>query len=197
MKSSRQEKILEIIAKKDVETQNQLMEELRALGASTLVMLTGDVRSAARTLASSLNFDMVKPELTPEEKGSSIRYLRSAHGDRTPIASVGDGCHDAEMFRASDISVCLQPRSGDDPADISIFSERIGRIPLAYRICRSTERTLLINTLALLLVKLLLGILGAASVLHKGVVAGLDCGFGIAATIYALTCLTLEKRGNE
>ena len=45
MKSSRQEKILEIIAKKDVETQNQLMEELRALGiSSTQATLSRDIR---------------------------------------------------------------------------------------------------------------------------------------------------------
>ena len=77
----------------------EALEELRALGVTTLVMLTGDVRSSARTLASSLNFDMVKPELNPEEKGSAIRYLRSAHGDRARIACVGDGYHDADMFR--------------------------------------------------------------------------------------------------
>ena len=100
----------------------EALEELRALGISTLVMLTGDVRSSARTLASSLNFDMVKPELSPEEKGSAIRYLRSAHGDRARIACVGDGFHDADMFREADISVCLEPKAEAPGADVSIFS---------------------------------------------------------------------------
>lgn len=45
MKSARQEKILEIIAKKDIETQNQLMEELRHLGVkSTQATLSRDIR---------------------------------------------------------------------------------------------------------------------------------------------------------
>ena len=173
----------------------EALEELRALGISTLVMLTGDVRSSARTLASSLNFDMVKPELSPEEKGSAIRYLRSAHGDRARIACVGDGFHDADMFREADISVCLEPKAEAPGADVSIFSDEIGRIPLAFRICRTTERTLLINSAVLLGVKLLLGVLGAAAVFQTGLVAALDFGFGAAATVYALTCLTLEKRG--
>ena len=173
----------------------EALEELRALGVSTLVMLTGDVRSGARTLASSLNFDMVKPELSPEEKGSAIRYLRSAHGDSARIACVGDGFHDADMFREADISVCLEPKADAPGADVSIFSGEISRIPLAFRICRTTERTLLINSTVLLAVKLLLGILGAAAVFQTGLVATLDFAFGAAATVYALTCLTLEKRG--
>ena len=173
----------------------EALEELRALGASTLVMLTGDVRSAARTLASSLNFDMVKPELNPEEKGSAIRYLRSAHGDGARIACVGDGYHDADMFREADISVCLEPKAESPDADVCIFSDEITRIPMAFRICRMTERTLLIHSLALPVLKLLLAVLGAAAVLQTGLIAALDFAFGAAATIHALTCLTLEKRG--
>ena len=173
----------------------EALEELRSLGASSLVMLTGDVRSAARTLASSLNFDMVKPELNPEEKGSAVRYLRSAHGDGARIACVGDGYHDAAMFRAADLSVCLEPKAETPEADVTIFSEDITRIPLAFRICRVTELTLLIHACALLGVKILLAVLGAAAVLSTGLVAALDFLFGAAAVIHALTCLTLEKRG--
>ena len=173
----------------------EALEELRSLGASSLVMLTGDVRSGARTLASSLNFDMVKPELNPEEKGSAVRYLRSAHGDGARIACVGDGYHDAAMFRAADLSVCLEPKAETTEADVTIFSEDITRIPLAFRICRVTELTLLIHACALLGVKILLAVLGAAAVLQTGLVAALDFLFGAAAVIHALTCLTLEKRG--
>lgn len=172
----------------------EALEELRALGASTLVMLTGDVRSSARALAASLNFDMVKPELNPEEKGSAIRYLRSAHGEKARIACVGDGYHDTEMFREADISVCLEPQSDGVHADINIFSNDITRIPLALRISRRTELTLLIHAAGIAGLKIFLAVLGAVSVLRSGVIAGLDCAFGIAAVIHALTCLTLEKR---
>lgn len=45
MKSSRQEKIIELIAKKDIETQNQLMEELGKIGVkSTQATLSRDIR---------------------------------------------------------------------------------------------------------------------------------------------------------
>lgn len=45
MKSSRQERILEIIAEKDVETQSQLIEELQARGVrSTQATLSRDIK---------------------------------------------------------------------------------------------------------------------------------------------------------
>lgn len=174
----------------------EALEELRALGASTLVMLTGDVRSTARTLASSLNFDMVKSELSPEEKGSAIRYLRSAHGDKARITCIGDGYHDAEMFRQADVSVCLEAWEEENQADIRIFSDEIVRIPLAYRISRLTERFLLIHAAALLFVKLILAILGAAAVLPLAVVITVDFLACAAVVLHGLSCLTMEKRGS-
>ena len=171
------------------------LEELRAHGASTLVMLTGDVRSAARTLASSLNFDMVKPELSPEEKGSAIRFLRSSQGDIARIACVGDGLHDAEMFAEGDISICLEHRQESSQADINIESPDILRVPLAYRICRETERMFMITTAGLAAVKLILAIFGLAEQLPLTAVTVIDFVFSAAAVIYALTSFTLDKRG--
>ena len=98
------------------------------------------------------------------------------------------------MFREADVSVCLEPQSDDQRANITVYSDDITRIPLALRICRRTERTLMIHTAGIAGLKILLAVLGAASVLQTGVVVGLDCSFGIAAVIHALTCLTLEKR---
>ncbi len=172
----------------------EALEELRAQGASSVVMLTGDVRSAARRMASSLNFDMVKPELSPEEKASAVRYLRSVHGEKARIACVGDGVHDLEMFDASDVSVCLEPGKDAPQAMVTVDSEDILRIPLAYRICRETERTLFFTAVGLATAKLILAILGVACILTPAAAAGIDCALGVISVIWALTGLTLERR---
>ena len=52
----------------------------------------------------------------------------------------------------------------------------------------------MITTIALFSVKLILAVLGAASLLQTGTIAVLDCAFGCAAAIYSLTSLTLEKK---
>ena len=174
----------------------EALEELRAQGAENLVMLTGDVRSASRKLASSLNFDMVKPELSPEEKGSAVRYLRSVHGERAKIACVGDGFHDARMFEEADISVTMNSGEGED-ADVRICSEDILGIPAAYRYARESERILQIGVITVTLVKILLCVLGCAAILPAAAVAAVDFAVGTAAVIYALTSLTMEKRHGE
>lgn len=171
----------------------EALEELRAQGAQTLVMLTGDVRSASRRLASSLNFDMVKPELSPEEKGSAVRYLRSIHGEKARIACVGDGFHDAAMFEAGDVSLSMSPTGGEN-TDLRICSEDILGIPSAYRFCRESERILQIDVITVILIKLLLVIFGCASVLPLPFAAAVDFLVSTAAVIFALTSLTMEKQ---
>jgi P-type E1-E2 ATPase len=136
---------------------------------------------------------MVKPELSPEEKGSAVRYLRSVHGEQAKIACVGDGFHDAAMFEAADISLSMSP-SGGEQADVRICSEDILGIPAAYRFCRESERILQIDVITAALVKLLLIILGCASVLPLSVIVIVDFLVEAAAVIFALTSLTMEKR---
>ncbi|MBR4473164.1 MAG: HAD-IC family P-type ATPase [Oscillospiraceae bacterium] len=171
----------------------EALEELRAQGVRNLVMLTGDVRSASRKLASSLNFDMVKPELSPEEKGSAVRYLRSVHGEKARIACAGDGFHDAWMFEAADVSVSMNADGGES-ADVRILSEDILGIPSAYRFCRESGRILEIGAITVLLVKLMLCILGCAAVLPLPMILAVDFLVEAGAVIYALTSLTMEKR---
>ena len=104
----------------------EALEELRALGASTLVMLTGDVRSTARTLASALNFDMVKPELKPEEKGSAVRYcvLYTENRQKSPVSVMG-----SMISRCSALRTFLSAwkrRMKISPA-ISVFSQEVSK----------------------------------------------------------------------
>ena len=174
----------------------EALEELRAGGAELLTMLTGDVRSVSRAIASALNFDLVKSELTPKEKGSAVRYLKSVHGEHVLLAAVGDGHHDKELFQAADLSVCLEPKPVSG-ADISICSDELYGIPDCYRICRETERILDVTVWGILGVKLLLLMLGTAAGLPTVLLAAADCACSAAAVIWALTGLTLEKRGHR
>ncbi|MCR5135943.1 MAG: HAD-IC family P-type ATPase [Oscillospiraceae bacterium] len=167
------------------------LEELRAEGAGMLVMLTGDVRSAARALASSLNFDMVKPELGPTEKASAVRYLRSVHGERARIACVGDGTHDAQMFQQSDIAVCMNAGK-DNTAEVNLYEDDIMAVPRSYRICRKAARMLWICVALTAALKLLLLILGITGVVAPGAAAAVDCACGAGTAVYALTGFSLD-----
>ena len=170
------------------------LEELRANGAESLVMLTGDVPSVSRVMASALNFDMVKSQLSSEEKASAVNYLRSTHGDRSWIAAVGDGNHDTAMFEASDVSVSFRINS-EQVSDLVICSDDILSLPLVYRICKETERIFYITLFGISGIKLLLCILGLSGVLPLGILTLINFSVEAGAVIYSLTSLTLENQG--
>ena len=134
------------------------LEELRSQGVQQLVMLTGDVLSSSRPLASSLGFDLLRTELTPEAKVSAIRYLISGKGKGTSVGFVGDGINDAPMLEAADVGLAidaLHAWSEADAADILLLDRDIDKLPAAMRIARGMRLILWEN----------LGILGVAKCL--------------------------------
>lgn len=172
----------------------EALEELRAQGASRLVMLTGDVPSVSRTVASALNFDMVKSQLSSEEKAAAIRYLRSIQGDRAAIAAVGDGNHDSAVFRESDISICMGTGYEDVSPDLTIESGNILGIPQIYTICRESERILYITVSSVFGSKFIMAVLGLSGLLKPLVITVADFLITITALIASLTCLSLSER---
>lgn len=119
------------------------LESLRSKGVDQLVMLTGDVLSSSRPLASSLGFDLLRTELSTEGKVSAIRYLISGKGNGASVGYVGDGIHDAPMLECADVGLAidaLHARSEADAADILLLDEHIEALPAAMRIGKAMRR---------------------------------------------------------
>lgn len=146
------------------------IEGLRANGVTNAIMFTGDVRSVARSVAASLNFDMVRPELTPKAKISAVEYLMATKGSGTCLAFVCAGNSDLPAMERADVGIAMGAlRYGNAlaTADVSVMGDDIRRLPLALRISRAVRRTALNIILVSLAVKaalLLLGALGIMSI---------------------------------
>ncbi len=144
------------------------LENLRAQGVKKMVLLTGDVLSVAKPLASKLNFDMLRAELKPSEKVSAIDYLMSNRGDSTALAFVGDGNSDEQIMSRVDVGVALGALGSDtalSSADVMIMDRDIKKIPAAFRISRLTYHVNLINLLAWLAVNALIVLFGMLGLL--------------------------------
>ena len=143
------------------------LETLRSQGVKQLVMLTGDVLSASRPLASSLGFDLMRTELSPEAKVSAISYLISGKGNGTSVGFVGDGINDIPMLKRADVGIALDALHAwaeSDAADILLMDNDIALLPKAMGISRSLWRILWENLGVLAGVKLLLLLLALIGV---------------------------------
>ena len=163
-----------MIADKTRERAFDALEGLRLQGVGNTVMLTGDVLSVSRPLASAMNFDMVKAELPPEGKRSAIEYLMDSMGSGERLAFVGDGIHDAPLLEKADLGITLNAlhrAQGLSAADMAILGDDIMTLPALMRICQSAYRIAWINVGLVGGMKLLLLILAASGVLSVAVAA--------------------------
>ncbi len=162
------------------------IEELRGLGMRSIVLLTGDVRSTTSKVARSLNFDMVKTELTPDEKVSAIEFLRSSLGKFDTLVYVGDGFHDADMFENADVGLALNAMGDDlaeEAADVILMNEDILRVPIVLKFATGLRRILIENVALVCGVKMISLLLGLFGILSAFPIAVLN------AVILVLACL--------
>ena len=102
--------------------------QVRALGV-TPVLLTGDHREAAGTIAEMTGIREVRAECMPEDKLTAIDAFREK-GDR--VCMVGDGINDAPALKRADVGIAMGGVGSDiavEAADIVLVGDEIGRLP--------------------------------------------------------------------
>lgn len=138
-----------------------MIRRLKEVGLKRIVMLTGDDRLTAQSIARQAGIEDVCAELLPEGKLGAIRDLqKNGH----VVAMVGDGINDTPALAAADIGIAMGAAGTDiaiETSDITLMSNDLMKLPEAIRLSKFTVRNIHQNVfIALATVTiLLLGVL--------------------------------------
>lgn len=129
---------------------------LKAAGVKKTIMLTGDSRRVAESVASKLGLDEVYSELLPADKVTQVETLISQKEENEKLAFVGDGINDAPVLTRADIGIAMGALGSDaaiEAADIVLMDDAPSKIALAMKISRKTLRIVYENIVFALAVK--------------------------------------------
>ena len=170
------------------------ISDLKKLGVHKTVMLTGDKRSVAESVAGKLGIDEVYAELLPADKVSKLEELLSAGGR---LAFVGDGINDAPVLTRSDVGIAMGALGSDaaiESADVVLMDDQPSKIASAIRLSRKTMRIVWQNIIFALGVKLIILVLGALGIANMWIAVFGDVGVLIIAILNAMRSMRrIEK----
>ncbi|RIK14116.1 MAG: heavy metal translocating P-type ATPase [Acidobacteria bacterium] len=122
------------------DTSAAAIAELRELGLRP-VLLTGDNRSAAETVAAQVGIDEVIAEVLPADKVEVVARLQN---EGRVVAMIGDGVNDAAALAQADLGLAMG--TGTDVAieasDLTLVRGDLRAAPDAIRLARATLRTI-------------------------------------------------------
>ncbi|MFJ9416135.1 heavy metal translocating P-type ATPase [Streptomyces sp. NPDC101227] len=124
-------------------TSAEAVRRLRALGL-TPVLLTGDNKAVAESVAKEVGIDEVIAEVLPEDKVAVIERLQ---GEGRSVAMVGDGVNDAAALARADLGLAMG--TGTDAAieagDLTLVRGDLRAAADAIRLARATLGTIRTN----------------------------------------------------
>ncbi|MGA8561243.1 MAG: heavy metal translocating P-type ATPase [Pseudolabrys sp.] len=110
-----------------------LLNDLRSVGIQRIVLATGDRTDVTRFVTRGLSLDLVRSELTPDQKVLVVLSERK----NGPVMMVGDGVNDAPALAAADVGVAMGARgaaASAEAADVVLLVDHLDRLLPAIKI---------------------------------------------------------------
>ena len=172
------------------------VQALNSAGIRQTVMLTGDAKKVADSVASSLGIDRVYSELLPGDKVEKVEELLRNKPERDKLAFVGDGINDAPVLSRADIGIAMGAMGSDaaiEAADVVLMDDDPMQIAKAIKISRKCLRIVYQNIVFAIGVKLVCLVLGALGFANMWLAIFADVGVMILAVLNAIRALFVKK----
>ncbi|HEY9060752.1 MAG TPA: heavy metal translocating P-type ATPase [Pseudobacteroides sp.] len=165
------------------------MKELKSLGVKSLVMLTGDNKSAGEKIGSEIGMDSVYAELLPHEKVEKLEMLDGKKSTKGCLVFVGDGINDAPVLARADVGVAMGGLGSDaaiEAADVVLMTDEPSKLVSAIKIARRTRNIVWQNIIFAMAVKGIILLLGAGGIATMWEAVFGDVGVALIAIINAM-----------
>ncbi len=170
--------------------------ELKKLGISKTVMLTGDSQKVASKVAEDLGLDEFHSELLPADKVEEVEKLIASKNKNEILAFVGDGINDAPVLSRADIGIAMGAMGSDaaiEAADVVLMDDDPLKISKSIKISRKCIKIVYENITFAIFVKLACLVLGALGITNMWAAIFADVGVMILAVLNAIRALNVKK----
>ncbi|MDD2648219.1 MAG: heavy metal translocating P-type ATPase [Eubacteriales bacterium] len=170
----------------------QAVAALYAAGVTKTVMLTGDRKSVAESVAAELGITETHSELLPADKVMRVEGLLKAEQDGGKLAFVGDGINDAPVLKRADVGIAMGALGSDaaiDASDVVLMDDDPRKIALAIKLSRRTLAIVKQNIVFALAVKAAMLVLGAMGIASMWAAVFADVGVSFLAILNSLRAM--------
>ena len=177
-----------VISDRIKEDSAEAIRALKAAGISNTVMLTGDQKDVAASVADTLKLDSVYAQLLPADKVSRVEELLR----EGPLAFVGDGINDAPVLTRADVGIAMGALGSDaaiEAADVVLMDDKPSKVAQAITISRRTIRIAKENIWFAIGIKVLVLVLAALGLASMWMAVFADVGVTVLAVLNAMRAL--------
>ena len=170
----------------------EAIAQLKKAGVAKTVMLTGDAKRVAESVAAELGVDEVRSELLPADKVAQVEKLLAAKGKHEQLAFVGDGINDAPVLTRADIGIAMGAMGSDaaiEAADVVLMDDDPLQIAKAIKISRKCIGIVKQNIVFSLIVKFGCLALVAFGIANMWAALIADVGVMVLAVLNAIRAL--------
>ncbi|MGX1192031.1 heavy metal translocating P-type ATPase [Metabacillus sp. SLBN-84] len=172
----------------------RVIDQLKELGISKTVMLTGDHAATAEAVGRQLGVSDIKADLLPEDKLTAVKDVQQTCGK---TAMVGDGVNDAPALAAASVGIAMGGAGTDtalETADVALMGDDLKKLPFAIDLSRRTLVIIKQNIAFALGLKLLALLLVIPGWLTLWIAIFADMGATLLVTANGLRLLRVKEK---
>ena len=170
----------------------QAIKSLKENGVSKTVMLTGDKKEIAESVASEVGVDEYYSELLPADKVEKMEGLLAGKPDGKVLAFVGDGINDAPVLARADVGIAMGALGSDaaiEAADVVLMDDKPSKLAVGMSVARKALTIAKENTFFSIFIKVLVLLLAVVGLATMWMAVLADVGVMVLAVLNSTRAL--------